>query len=118
MNEIERMQQLAGILKENINNDFLKVGDKFKVIKSPDSKIMQYLKSIVSAFYDKTIQPQSGDMFEILPNEFGIEGYILKNLNRPEEFIKALGPNSTEAIVFMPKKWVDALYSKGYFKKQ
>ena len=96
------------------------IGDKFKVTKSPDSKIMQYLKSAFSAFYDKKIQPQLGDIFEVLPNEFKeFEGkeYTLKNINRPEEFIKALGPDAEEAIVSMPKKWVDALYSKGYFTK-
>jgi len=95
-----------------------KTGDKFKVAKSPDSKIMQYLKSAFSAFYDRKIQPQLGDIFEVLPNEFKeFDGYTLKNINRPEEFIKALGPNADEAIVSMPKKWVDALYSKGYFTK-
>jgi hypothetical protein len=120
--EAFRMQQLAGILNENENiealND-LEVGDVFRVVKSPDSKIMQFLKSAFSAFYDKNIQPQVGDEFEILPNEFKkLDNiYIVKNLNRPNEFIKVLGPISTEAIVSMPKIWVDALYSKGYFKK-
>lgn len=105
-------------LNEDESN--FKIGDKFKVTKSPDSKIMQYLKSAVSAFYDRKIQPQIGDIFEVLPNEFKeFEGkeYTLKNTNRPEEFIKALGPIADEAIVSMPKKWVDALYSKGYFTK-
>ncbi len=105
-------------LNEDESN--FEIGDKFKVIKSPDSKIMQYLKSAISAFYDRKIQPQVGDVFEVLPNEFkDFEGkeYTLKNINRPEEFIKALGPIADEAIVSMPKKWVDALYSKGYFTK-
>ncbi len=105
-------------LNEDESN--FEIGDKFKVTKSPDSKIMQYLKSAVSAFYDREIQPQIGDIFEVLPNEFKeFEGkeYTLKNINRPEEFIKALGPIADEAIVSMPKKWVDALYSKGYFTK-
>jgi hypothetical protein len=105
-------------LNEDESN--FKIGDKFKVTKSPDSKIMQYLKSAVSAFYDRKIQPQVGDVFEVLPNEFKeFEGkeYTLKNINRPEEFIKALGPVAEEAIVSMPKKWVDTLYSKGYFTK-
>mgnify|MGYP000019446793 CR=1 FL=1 len=96
------------------------IGDKFKITKSPDSKIMQYLKSAFSAFYDIKIQPQLGDIFEVLPNEFKeFEGkeYTLKNINRSEEFIKALGPDTKEAIVSMPKKWVDALYTKGYFTK-
>jgi hypothetical protein len=123
INEIHRMQQLAGIKVENINDndDSLKIGDKFKVIKSPDNKIMQYLKSAISAFYNRKIQPQTGDIFEVLPNEyeeFDGKQYTLKNINRPEEFIKALGPQSTEAIVSMPKKWVDILYSKKYFEKQ
>ena len=106
-------------LNEDSMSNF-EIGDKFKVTKSPDSKIMQYLKSAVSAFYDRKIQPQIGDIFEVLPNEFKeFEGkeYTLKNINRPEEFIKALGPMADEAIVSMPKKWVDALYSKGYFTK-
>jgi hypothetical protein len=105
-------------LNEDESN--FKIGDKFKVTKSSDSKIMQYLKSAVSAFYDRKIQPQVGDVFEVLPNEFKeFEGkeYTLKNINRPEEFLKALGPMADEAIVSMPKKWVDALYSKGYFTK-
>ena len=108
---------------QKVNEDSIsnfEIGDKFKVTKSPDSKIMQYLKSAVSAFYDRKIQPQVGDVFEVLPNEFKeFEGkeYTLKNINRPEEFIKALGPIADEAIVSMPKKWVDALYSKGYFTK-
>jgi hypothetical protein len=102
-------------LNEDENN--FEIGDKFKVTKSPDSKIMQYLKSAFSAFYDIKIQPQLGDIFEVLPNEFEGKEYTLKNINRPEEFIKALGPVAEEAIVSMPKKWVDALYSKGYFTK-
>jgi hypothetical protein len=102
--------------EDSISN--FEIGDKFEVSKSPDSKIMQYLKSAFSAFYDRKIQPQLGDIFEVLPNEFKeFDGYTLKNINRPEEFIKALGPNADEAIVSMPKKWVDALYSKGYFTK-
>jgi hypothetical protein len=104
--------------EDSISN--FEIGDKFKVTKSPDSKIMQYLKSAISAFYDRKIQPQVGDVFEVLPNEFKeFEGkeYTLKNINRPEEFIKVLGPIADEAIVSMPKKWVDALYSKGYFTK-
>jgi hypothetical protein len=105
-------------LNEDESN--FEIGDKFKVTKSPDSKIMQYLKSAISAFYDRKIQPQVGDVFEVLPNEskdFEGKEYTLKNINRPEEFIKALGPIADEAIVSMPKKWVDALYSKGYFTK-
>jgi hypothetical protein len=119
-----KKSELIQIIKEEIskiiNDNSLNIGDKFKVIKSPDSKIMQYLKSAISAFYDRKIQPQVGDIFELLPNEFKeFEGkeYTLKNINRPEEFIKALGPITDEAIVSMPKKWVDALYSKGYFIK-
>jgi len=115
---VENKATFNSRLNENESN--FKIGDKFKVTKSPDSKIMQYLKSAVSAFYDRKIQPQVGDVFEILPNEFKeFEGkeYTLKNINRPEEFIKALGPMADEAIVSMPKKWVDALYSKGYFTK-
>ena len=118
-----KKSELKQIIKEEISkmsNEGFQVGDKLKVIKSPDSKIMQYLKSAISVFYDKRIQPRLGDVFEILPNkfkEFNGKEYTLKNLNRPEEFIKALGPNSTEAVVMMSKKWVDALYSKGYFQK-
>lgn len=119
-----KKSELKQLIKEEINkvlnqNSF-QIGDKFKVIKSPDSKIMQYLKSAISVFYDRKIQPQLGDVFEILPNEFkefdGKE-YTVKNLNRPEEFIKTLGPGSKEALVSMPKKWVDTLYDKGYFSK-
>jgi hypothetical protein len=120
MKKSELKQLIKEELNKGIKNENLEVGDKFKVIKSPDPKIMQYLKSIVSVFYDKNIQPQVGDIFELLPNEFKeFEGkeYTLKNINRPEEFIKALGPIADEATVSMPKKWVDALYSKGYFVK-
>ena len=113
---VENKATFNSRLNEEESN--FKTGDKFKVAKSPDSKIMQYLKSAFSAFYDRKIQPQLGDIFEVLPNEFKeFDGYTLKNINRPEEFIKALGPNADEAIVSMPKKWVDALYSKGYFTK-
>jgi len=115
---VENKATFNSRLNEEESN--FEIGDKFKVTKSPDSKIMQYLKSAVSAFYDRKIQPQVGDVFEVLPNEFKeFEGkeYTLKNINRPEEFIKALGPMADEAIVSMPKKWVDALYSKGYFTK-
>jgi len=115
---VENKATFNSRLNEDESN--FEIGDKFKVTKSPDSKIMQYLKSAVSAFYDRKIQPQVGDVFEVLPNEFKeFEGkeYTLKNINRPEEFIKALGPIADEAIVSMPKKWVDALYSKGYFTK-
>jgi hypothetical protein len=115
---VENKATTQSRLNEDESN--FEIGDKFKVTKSPDSKIMQYLKSAVSAFYDRKIQPQVGDVFEVLPNEFKeFEGkeYTLKNINRPEEFIKALGPMADEAIVSMPKKWVDALYSKGYFTK-
>jgi hypothetical protein len=119
-----KKSELKQIIKEEIQNllneNSFKVGDKFKVTKSADSKIMQYLKSAISAFYDKKIQPQTGDIFEVLPNEFkqfdGKE-YTLKNINRPQEFIQALGPGTEEAIVSMPKKWVDSLYYKGYFTK-
>jgi hypothetical protein len=119
-----KKSELKQIIREEIskvlNENSFKVGDQFKVVKSPDSKIMQYLKSAVSAFYDKKIQPQVNDIFEILPNEFkefdGKE-YTLKNINRPEEFLKSLGPNADKAIVSMPKKWIDVLYSKGYFNK-
>jgi hypothetical protein len=106
-------------LNEDSMSNF-EIGDKFKVTKSPDSKMMQYLKSAVSAFYDRKIQRLIRDILEVLPNEFKeFEGkeYTLKNINRPEEFLKALGPIADEAIVSMPKKWVDALYSKGYFTK-
>jgi len=115
---VENKATFNSRLNEEESN--FKIGDKFKVTKSPDSKIMQYLKSAFSAFYDIKIQPQLGDIFEVLPNEFKeFEGkeYTLKNINRPEEFIKALGPVAEEAIVSMPKKWVDALYTKGYFTK-
>jgi len=115
---VENKATFNSRLNEEESN--FEIGDKFKVTKSPDSKIMQYLKSAVSAFYDRKIQPQVGDVFEVLPNEFKeFEGkeYTLKNINRPEEFIKALGPMADEAIVSMPKKWVDTLYSKGYFTK-
>jgi hypothetical protein len=119
-----KKSELKQLIKEEIekvlNENSLQIGDKFKVVKLPDSKIMQYLKSAISAFYDKKIQPQVNDIFEILPNEFkefdGKE-YTLKNINRPEEFIKALGPMATGALVSMPKKWVDTLYSKGFFQK-
>jgi hypothetical protein len=121
INEVQRMQQLAGIkisLTEGLEFKDIEIGDKLKVTKSPDSKIMQYLKSAVSAFYDRKIQPQTGDIFEVLPNEykeFDGKEYTVKNINRPQEFIKALGPGTKEAIISMPKKWVDALYYKGYF---
>jgi len=117
-----KKSELRQIIKEEIekvlNKNSFQIGDKFKVIKSPDSKIMQYLKSAISVFYDRKIQPQVGDEFEILHNEFDLPDlYTVKNLNRPEEFIKAMGGNTEEAIVSMPKKWVDTLYSKGFFQK-
>ena len=119
-----KKSELKQLIKEEIskvlNENALNVGDKFQVVKSPDSKLMQYLKSMISAFYDRKIQPQVNDIFEILPNEFkefDEEEYTLKNINRPEEFIKALGPNTTQALVTMPKKWVDTLYNRGYFSK-
>ena len=117
-----KKQELKQIIREEIskiiNENPLNIGDKFKVIKSPDSKIMQYLKSAISAFYDRKIQPQVGDIFELLPNEFDMPDlYTLKNINRPNDFIKAMGPDVKEAIISMPKKWIDILYSKGYFVK-
>jgi hypothetical protein len=115
-----KKSELKQIIKEEIakvlNENSFKVGDQFKVVKSPDSKIMQYLKSVISAFYDRRIQPQIGDIFQILPSEFN-DLYVLENINRPEEFLKSLGPNADKAIVSMPKKWIDVLYSKGYFNK-
>jgi hypothetical protein len=118
LNEVKRLQELAGI--KSLHDSSFKVGDNFKVVKSPDSKIMQYLKSAISAFYDRKIQPQVGDIFEVLPNEYKESNnryYTIENKNRPEEFIKSLGPITDKAIVSMPKKWVDVLYSKGYFVK-
>lgn len=94
---VENKATFNSRLNEEESN--FKIGDKFKVTKSPDSKIMQYLKSAFSAFYDIKIQPQLGDIFEVLPNEFEGKEYTLKNINRPEEFIKALGPIADEAIV-------------------
>lgn len=117
------MSKLRQIIREEvkkaINENTLSVGDKFEVIKSPDSKIMQFLKSAISVFYHRKIQPQKGDVFEILPNRYeklGGELYTVKNINRPKEFLKVLGPIASEAVVSMPKKWVDLLYSKGYFR--
>ncbi len=119
-----KKSELQQIIREEIskilNNDSLNVGDKFKVVKSPDSKFMQYLKSTISIFYDRKLQPQLGDIFKILPNEskeLDNSGYTIENINRPEEFIKALDPNNTKALIFVPKKWADDLYSKGYFVK-
>ena len=120
MKKLELQQIIKEEIQNILNKNYFKIGDKFEVTKSPDSKIMQYLKSAISIFYDRKIQPQTGDIYEVLPNEFkefDSKLYTVKNINRPQEFIQALGPDTKEAVISMPKVWADVLYSKGYFTK-
>ena len=97
-----------------------RIGTIFTVLKSPDSKFMRGWKAFSSVMYEPKIQPKKGDKFEIIKPEFDDEHISFRNLNRPEEILKAYGlvggDDIKNAVVSFPSKWFKELESKGYFK--
>lgn len=111
---------LKSFIREEVINTLseeqepINVGDTFKVVKAPDNAFMRWWKSFSSVFYDKTIQPKIGDIFEVVPTKYDDKDHIqIKNINRPEDF----GSIIYEEGIWFPKKWFDELNNKGYFQK-
>lgn len=99
-------------------DQLLRTGDIIEVVQTIDSPFTMFIKSVLSAWYVPKIQPIVGDQYLVEDNTKYLEGdnkiYNLKNLNRPDVFIKESGdiPNVGPSI-----KWIDELIIKGSIVK-
>ncbi len=96
----------------DVSNSLLNVGDKIEIIKVIDGKVMRFLKSLVSVWYDPDIQPKIGDIYLVDENEdFTKDGIMIYNLiclNRKwKDGSNQVGPDI---------KWIDNLIKTGYIK--
>lgn len=106
-------EEISKILNES--NVDPKIGDLIHVLKNPISRLKTFYYSNTSIWFEKELQLQKGDVWEVKgKNTYGEKDmhYMLLNKNRPQEVSKALGINKQPLIIY-PVSEIQNLITKG-----